>query len=91
LQGASALVSKQGNNVIQRFAAESQIYFLTTRRETGIREVLIHGNYRSQRDIEICLDFDLGTLGPHLAYKNMRDLHQILVTTYGSVDERRAA
>lgn len=56
-----------------------------------IREVLIHGNYLSQRDIEICLGFDLGTLAAHPAFKNMRELHQILVTTYGSVDERRAA
>ena len=56
-----------------------------------IREVLIHGNYLSQRDTEICLGFDLGSFAAHPEYKNMRELHQFLVTTYGSVDERRAA
>ncbi|MFY9317392.1 MAG: hypothetical protein WAO95_17780 [Burkholderiales bacterium] len=56
-----------------------------------IREVLIHGNYLSQRDIEICLGFDLGSFAAHPEYKNMCELHRFLVTTYGSVDERRAA
>ncbi len=56
-----------------------------------IREVLIHGNYLSQSDIEICLGFDLGTLAALPAYKNMHELHQILVATCGSFDERRPA
>jgi hypothetical protein len=28
-----------------------------------IREVLIHGHYLSQRDVKICLGFDLASLG----------------------------
>jgi hypothetical protein len=48
-----------------------------------IREVLIHGNYLSQRDIEICLGFDLGTFAARAEYKNMRELHDALVATYG--------
>ena len=35
-----------------------------------IREVLIHGNYLSQKDIEICLGFDVETLAPS---RNRRD------------------
>ena len=30
-----------------------------------IREVLIHGNYLSQKDIEICLSFDAESLAEH--------------------------
>jgi hypothetical protein len=48
-----------------------------------IREVLIHGNYLSQRDIEICLGFDLSTHAAHPEYGNMCELHTALVTTYG--------
>jgi hypothetical protein len=47
-----------------------------------IREVLIHGNYLSQRDIEICLGFDVGTFAARPEYKNMRELHDALVATY---------
>ncbi len=47
-----------------------------------IREVLIHGNYLSQRDIEICLGFDLGTFAAHPEYKNMRELHDALHASY---------
>jgi hypothetical protein len=48
-----------------------------------IREVLIHGNYLSQRDIEICLGFDLGPFADRAEYKNMGELHDALVATYG--------
>ncbi len=51
--------------------------------EDQIREVLIHGNYLSQQDIEICLGFDLGAFVARPEYKNMRDLHAALVATYG--------
>jgi hypothetical protein len=51
-----------------------------------IREVLIHGNYLSQRDIEICLGFDLGTFEDRPEYKNMGQLHEALVATYGRGD-----
>lgn len=48
-----------------------------------IREVLIHGNYLSQRDIEICLAFDLTTFAARSEYENMRELHGALVSAYG--------
>jgi hypothetical protein len=51
--------------------------------EDQIREVLIHTNYLSQRDIEICLGFDLGVFEDRPEYKNMRELHDALVATYG--------
>jgi hypothetical protein len=47
-----------------------------------IREVLIHKNYMSQKDIEICLGFDLSTFADHSEYKNMHELHDTLVATY---------
>jgi len=52
--------------------------------EDQIREVLIHGNYLSQRDIEICLSFDLDTFVPLPEYQNMRELHDALVATWGT-------
>lgn len=48
-----------------------------------IREVLIHGNYLSQADIKICVALDLGIFADYPEYKNMRELHEALVATYG--------
>ncbi len=48
-----------------------------------IREVLIHGNYLSQADVDICVGFDLGEFADRPEYKNMRELHDALVATYG--------
>jgi len=56
-----------------------------------IREVLIHANYLSQRDIGIRLGFDLGTLAARPEYKSMRGLHGALVAAYGADDERGVA
>ena len=50
--------------------------------EDQIREVLIHRNYLSQRDIDICLGFDLATFAARPEYENMRGLHDILVAAY---------
>lgn len=47
-----------------------------------IREVLIHGNYLSQKDIEICLKFDLSSLGQAPVGKDVRQLHECLVSSY---------
>jgi hypothetical protein len=58
--------------------------------EDQIREVLIHGNYLSQRDIDICLGFDLGTFAARPEYKNMRELHNALVAAYGADDKTGA-
>jgi hypothetical protein len=52
--------------------------------EDQIREVLIHGNYLSQRDIEICLTFNLGTFTSYPEYKNMCELHDALGATWGT-------
>jgi hypothetical protein len=52
--------------------------------EDQIREVLIHGNYLSQRDIDVCLAFDLGDFAALPKYGSMRELHDALVTKWGS-------
>jgi hypothetical protein len=49
-----------------------------------IREVLIHGNYLSQKDIEICLGFDLGSVADSPQPEGIRQLHEALVTNYAS-------
>ena len=49
-----------------------------------IREVLIHGNYLSQKDIEICINFDISDLGD--ANRDaIEALHNTLCESYGSV------
>lgn len=48
-----------------------------------IREVLIHGNYLSQKDIEICVGFDISTLTEEAAGVGSQDLHECLKSTYG--------
>lgn len=47
-----------------------------------IREVLIHGNYMSRRDIDICLEFDVEILKDHAGIDGIRELHGILRETY---------
>jgi len=56
-----------------------------------IREVLIHENYLSQKDIEICLGFDLANLGDAVPLEQARELHDALVARYGMDDERGEA
>jgi hypothetical protein len=52
-----------------------------------IREVLIHGNYMSQRDIDICREFDLASLGGAASAESVRALHDALLSDYGPDDE----
>jgi len=47
-----------------------------------IREVLIHGNYLSQRDIDICLAFDVEVLKDHEGVEDIRALHEALAKEY---------
>lgn len=56
-----------------------------------IREVLIHGNYLSQKDIEICLDFDVESLADRSGIERMRELHAALAKTCKAKDANRAA
>ena len=56
-----------------------------------IREVLIHGNYMSQKDIEICRSFDLAAPVDKPHHDHMRELHDALVATYAADDASEAA
>ena len=47
-----------------------------------IREVLIHDNYLSQKDIEFCLCFDVESLADRPEIDALRDLHAALVENY---------
>lgn len=47
-----------------------------------IREVLIHANYMSQRDIDICLGFDVESMKDHEGVDQIRVLHRALATEY---------
>jgi hypothetical protein len=51
-----------------------------------IREVLIHGNYLSQKDIDICLGFDIASLADQPAIEGICKLHDALTSEYGSRD-----
>lgn len=48
-----------------------------------IREVLIHGHYLSQKDIEICGSSDITALAAGPASANIFELHGCLQATYG--------
>lgn len=47
-----------------------------------IREVLIHDNYLSRRDVDICLGFDIDSLADHEAAEEIRALHEALAKEY---------
>ncbi len=49
-----------------------------------IREILIHENYLSQKDIEICLSFDIESIAAAPRNKPMRELHEVLCVKYGA-------
>ncbi len=49
-----------------------------------IREVLIHENYLSQKDIDICLAFDLASLAQQPEINGIRTLHEMLQSEYGA-------
>ncbi len=53
--------------------------------------MLIHGNYLSQKDIEICLGFDVETLADIRSIEGMRELHAALVERYKVEDASSAA
>jgi hypothetical protein len=52
-----------------------------------IREMLIHDNYLSQKDIDICLGFDLDNLADRPEIDGIRTLHEVLKSGYGPDDE----
>lgn len=49
-----------------------------------IREVLVHGNYLSQRDVDICVAFDIGTLRDEEGFETIRLLHETLLRDYSA-------
>jgi hypothetical protein len=51
-----------------------------------IREVLIHGNYLSQKDVDICVGFDLETLAHDPGIASIRALHDAFVANYTAHD-----
>jgi hypothetical protein len=52
-----------------------------------IREVLIHAHYFSQKDIDICLGFDLYTLAENPEIASIRELHSVLGEDFAARDE----
>lgn len=52
--------------------------------DTGdqIREILIHKNYFSQKDVDICLVYNLSAHSDHSNFKNIGELHQSLQDIY---------
>lgn len=56
-----------------------------------IREVLIHGNYLSRKDIEICLGFGVESLAERPSTGGIRELHAALVETTMLEDAHSAA
>ncbi len=56
-----------------------------------IREVLVHANYFSQKDVEICLAYDLNTLRDQESYPAIEALHEALREQYGEDTEPTAA
>ena len=56
-----------------------------------IREVLVHVNYLSRNDIDICLDFNIASLVDHSEFEKISALHEALKSEYSSDDGLGAA
>ncbi len=52
-----------------------------------LREVLVHENYLSQKDIDICLCFDLACIADRTEIDSIRILHDLLKSVYVPDDE----
>ena len=52
-----------------------------------IREVLIHGNYMSQKDIEFCVNCDISSLRGCSSFSQIEALHKSLCAAYGTEEE----
>ena len=50
--------------------------------EEQIKEVLIHEHYLSQKDLEICLDFDITTLSDQENYHEIERIFETLRNEY---------
>ena len=55
-----------------------------------IREVLIQGNYMSQKDVEICIRSDIAKFCGQVGFTEMQALHHCLLADYGDVDHETA-
>lgn len=55
-----------------------------------IREVLIHENYFSRKDLEICVGFDIESIAAVPEDNPIRELHEALRVRYGSDDAATA-
>ncbi|MBI5658235.1 MAG: hypothetical protein HZC43_01505 [Nitrosomonadales bacterium] len=51
-----------------------------------IREVLIHANYLSQKDVEVCLGFDMNTLAAEAEFPAIKALFDAFVVLYQAED-----
>lgn len=52
-----------------------------------IREVLIHANYFSQKDIEDCLGFDIDSLSGHAHFESIKALFAAYLAEYTQQDD----
>jgi len=71
------------NFLIENYDSEEREYIEAS---DQVREVLIHGNYMSTKDIEICAGFNLDRMAGHSQIDQIRDLHTALLTEYGTED-----
>ena len=59
--------------------------------EQEIEISLIHWNYISQKDIEVCLTYDLADIADRPEIDSIRTLHEVLKSEYGPDDEHGAS
>ena len=53
-----------------------------------IREVLIHGYYLSQKDIDFCIGFDIEELRGQIGFNQIKILHSSLCEAYGTEEDK---
>jgi hypothetical protein len=51
--------------------------------EQEIETSLVHGNYISRKDIEVCLTYDLASIASLPEIESIRTLHEALRSVYG--------
>jgi hypothetical protein len=76
--------------LFESYNVEERAYFDTA---DQIRERLIHDNYLSLKDLEICLGFDIDSIADRTEpeINSIRTLHEVMKSKYGSEDENDGA
>lgn len=83
-QSKGVILKCYGQFLLENYDPEEREYYDS---EDQFREILIHQNYLSQKDIEICLEYDVTVHAGHEHYEMIKEFHDSFISAYQNEDE----